>query len=66
MNDIIAQTEKRQVECNRRAGELYKKLTVAENEAVSMINYLNSQKLRIFIVTVKNIYNNLVKKFRGK
>ena len=53
MNDIIVQNEKRQIECNRSAGELYKKLSVAGEQANSMIDDLNNQKLRIFIAKVR-------------
>lgn len=53
MNDIIAQLEKRQLEYNRRAGELYNKLSVAGDNATAMINALNNQKLRIFIAKIK-------------
>lgn len=62
MNDIITQNEKRQLECNRRASELYKKLSVAGDNATSMINDLNNQKLRIFIAKVKLF----IKKLQGK
>ena len=62
MNDIITQNEKRQLECNRRANELYKKLSVAGDNATSMINDLNNQKLRIFIAKVKLF----IKKLQGE
>ena len=53
MNDLIALNEKKQIECNRRANELYKELVVAGDNATTMINNLNSQKLKIFLAKVK-------------
>lgn len=53
MNDIIEQNEKRQIECNKRADELYKKLFAAADNAAAMVSSLNDQKIRIFFATVR-------------
>ena len=39
--------------CNRRATELYHTLARAGDEAVSVVQYLNSQTLRILIARIK-------------
>ena len=53
MNDIITQNEKRQLECNRRASELYKKLFDDFYKLVREINTAALRTRKTPIITIK-------------
>lgn len=64
MDYIIEQKEKMLGECTRRANNLYKKLSMEEDNAILEIEHLNYQKIRIIIAKIM-LFIKKVQRFFG-